>query len=136
MVIYPEAVQCDTIYRNRENIKYCKELNIRISGPPLGRKKKDNTLKKQIKRDAVERIEVERKFGLAKRRYNMNLVMEKLPETTFTAVALTILMMNLDKILKSILLCLNFISNHIIIFELYIKKQNPLFSSLEKWILL
>ena len=105
---YPEVVQCDTIYRNRENIKYCNDLNIRISGPPLGRKKKDNNLKKQIKRDAVERIEVERKFGLAKRRYCMNLIMKKLPKTAFTAVALTILTMNLDKILKGILLCLFF----------------------------
>ena len=45
-------------------------------------------------------------FGLGKRKYGMNLIMEKLPKTTLAAVALSILVMNLDKILRSILLCL------------------------------
>lgn len=114
---YPEAVQCDKIYRNRENINYCKSLNIRISGPNLGRPKTENIqnaielkkIKQIIKQDAIERIEVERKFGLAKRRYSMGLVMEKLPQTVFAAVSLTILVMNLDKILRwifSSLFCL------------------------------
>ena len=111
---YPEAVQCDMIYRNRENINYCKNLNIRISGPSLGRPKRETIqnaielkkIKKTIKRDAIERIEVERKFGLAKRRYSMGLVMEKLPQTVFAAVSLTILVMNLDKILRWIFLSL------------------------------
>jgi hypothetical protein len=114
---YPEAVQCDKIYRNRENINYCKNLNIRISGPILGRPKTENTqnaielkkIRQIIKQDAIERIEVERKFGLAKRRYSLGLVMEKLPQTVFAAVSLTILVMNLDKILRwilSSLLCL------------------------------
>ncbi len=105
---YPEAVQCDKIYRNRENINYCKNLNVRISGPILGRPKTETTqnaielkkIKQIIKQDAIERIEVERKFGLAKRRYSMGLVMEKLPQTVFAAVSLTILVMNLDKILR------------------------------------
>lgn len=108
---YPEAVQCDKIYRNRENISYCKSLNIRISGPILGRPKIENDqnalelkkIKQIIKQDAIERIEVERKLGLAKRRYSMGLVMEKLPQTVFAAVSLTILVMNLDKILRWIL---------------------------------
>lgn len=105
---YPEAVQCDKIYRNRENINYCKELNIRLSGPPLGRPKAKtpensldiNRIKDTVKKDAIARIEIERKFGLAKRRYSMGLVMEKLPLTTLAAVSLTILVMNLDKILR------------------------------------
>ncbi len=108
---YPEVVQCDKIYRNRENINYCKSLNIRLSGPNLGRPKTENTqnaielkkIKQVIKQDAIERIEVERKFGLAKRRYSMGLIMEKLPQTVFAAVSLTILVMNLDKILRWIL---------------------------------
>lgn len=111
---YPEAVQCDQIYRNRENIKHCKNLGIRLSGPPLGRPKAktaENTIerkkiKETVKKDAIERIEVERKFGLAKRRYSMGLVMEKLPMTVLAAVSLTILVMNLDKILRWIFLSL------------------------------
>jgi len=34
---YPERVPVDKIYRNRDNMKYCKERDIRISGPALGR---------------------------------------------------------------------------------------------------
>ena len=115
--VYPEVLQCDNIYRNRENIAYCKGKNIRISGPPLGRpkiKKLENAtelkrIKEITKQDAVERIEVERKFGLAKRRYSMGLIMEKLPLTAFAAVSLTILVMNLDKILRWIFSSLFFV---------------------------
>ena len=34
---YPASVHCDTIYRTRENRKFCKKHGIRMSGPPLGR---------------------------------------------------------------------------------------------------
>ena len=34
---YPEAVLVDKLYRPRENIRYCQERGIRISGPRLGR---------------------------------------------------------------------------------------------------
>jgi len=39
---YPESVHVDGIYRNRENRRYCKNHNIRMSGPHLGRPPKDN----------------------------------------------------------------------------------------------
>ena len=85
-----------------------------MSGLPLGRPKAktaENTIelkkiKETFKKDAIERIEVERKFGLAKRRYSMGLVMEKLPLTVLAAVSLTILVMNFDKILRWIFLSL------------------------------
>ena len=38
---YPSRVLADKIYRNRENIRYCKERGIRLSGPALGRPGKD-----------------------------------------------------------------------------------------------
>jgi len=34
---YPETVLVDKLYRTRENIRYCQERGIRISGPRLGR---------------------------------------------------------------------------------------------------
>jgi len=34
---YPSRALADKIYRNRENIAWCKERNIRLSGPALGR---------------------------------------------------------------------------------------------------
>jgi len=37
---YPESVHVDKIYRNRENLRYCHEHGIRLSGPPLGRPRK------------------------------------------------------------------------------------------------
>ena len=37
---YPSRVLADKIYRNRENLSYCKERGIRLSGPALGRPKK------------------------------------------------------------------------------------------------
>ena len=36
---YPERVLVDQIYRNRKNRAYCKERDIRMSGPALGRPK-------------------------------------------------------------------------------------------------
>nr|WP_083838374.1 transposase [Lentibacillus jeotgali] len=41
---YPEAVLADTIYRTRENRKYCKKRRIRLSGPKLGRPSRMNRL--------------------------------------------------------------------------------------------
>ena len=34
---YPEAIMADRIYRNRDNLAYCKQHGIRMSGPRLGR---------------------------------------------------------------------------------------------------
>lgn len=34
---YPEVIIADTIYRNRENLYYCKERGTRLSGLKLGR---------------------------------------------------------------------------------------------------
>ncbi len=38
---YPSRVLADKIYRNRENRSYCKERGIRLSGPALGRPKRE-----------------------------------------------------------------------------------------------
>ena len=38
---YPERILADKIYRNRNNLAYCREHGIRLSGPSLGRPKKD-----------------------------------------------------------------------------------------------
>ena len=37
---YPSRILADRIYRNRENLSYCKAHGIRLSGPALGRPKK------------------------------------------------------------------------------------------------
>ena len=79
---YPSWVLVDKIYRNRENLSYCKERGIRFSGPALGRLKKgEDRNKAQDYRDEYERVEVERKFSLGKRKCGMGLVTAKLKET-------------------------------------------------------
>ena len=61
---YPSRVLADKIYRNRENLSYCKERGIRLSGPALGRPKKgEDRNKAQDYRDECERVEVKRKFS-------------------------------------------------------------------------
>ena len=94
----------DKIYRNRENISYCKERGIRLSGPALGRPKKgEDRNKVQDYRDECERVEVERKFSLGKRKCGIGLVTAKLEETAAHVVALSILLLNLRKIQCAIL---------------------------------
>ena len=44
---YPEQVLADKIYRNRENIGYCSARGVRLSGPALGRPKKDEVRDKR-----------------------------------------------------------------------------------------
>ena len=70
-----------------------------MSGPALGRPKKDTIRDKaQDYRDECERVEVERKFSLGKRKCGMGLVTAKLEETAAHVVALSILLLNLRKI--------------------------------------
>jgi transposase, IS5 family len=101
---YPKSVHVDKIYRNRDNIKFCKKYGIRMSGPRLGRPPKDlskkQELKKQYWQDEIDRIPIEGKFGHAKRRFGLSRIMCKLARTSETAIAMTFLVMNLEKWLK------------------------------------
>ena len=98
---YPERVLADKIYRNRENLKFCKKHNIRLSGPALGRPKKDAEIdKKQNYIDECERVEVERKFSLAKRKCGMGMIVTRLKETTCHCIAMSVLLLNLRRIEK------------------------------------
>jgi hypothetical protein len=103
---YPEAVLADKIYRNRENIAYCKEHNIRLSGPPLGRPVKDAELLRQQyhqeHQDSGIRNAVEGKFGEGKRFYGLNRIMAHLQSTSETVIAMQLLVMNLEKRLRSL----------------------------------
>jgi hypothetical protein len=97
---YPERVLADKIYRTRENLRYCSGHGIRLSGPPLGRPPKQREPdRKQEYRDSCDRTEVERRFSLAKRKYGMGMLYTRLEETTMCSVALSILLMNLNKVL-------------------------------------
>ena len=107
---YPSRILADKIYRNRENLNYCKEHGIQLSGPALGRPKKGETIDKaQDYRDECERVEVERRFSLAKRKCGMGLVTAKLRETVAHVIAMSVLVLNLRKIQCALLRLLTYL---------------------------
>jgi len=109
---YPKSVHVDKIYRTRENRRFCKERDIRLSGPPLGRPKQvTETNKKalaetrrQQRQDERDRNAIEGKFGQGKRRFTLNRIMAKLAETSEAVIMVSFIVMNLEKILSEILL--------------------------------
>jgi len=105
---YPESVHVDKIYRNRENRAFCKEHGIRMSGPPLGRKRLHVSAadKKQAAADESIRNHVEGKFGQAKRRFGLGRIMTKLANTSATQISLSFLVMNLELALRHLFLSL------------------------------
>jgi IS5 family transposase len=105
---YPEAVMADKIYRNRDNLQFCKKHHIRLSGPPLGRPKNDSEVLKEQKKlerqDVGIRNAVEGKFGEGKRLYGLGRIMARLKETSETVIAMQLLVMNLERRLRILLL--------------------------------
>ena len=100
---YPERVLADKIYRNRENLNYCKLHGIRLSGPALGRPKKDEQRdRRQTYLDQNERIEVERQFSLAKRKCNLGKVKTKREGTVGFTLAMSIVVLNLRKLQRAL----------------------------------
>jgi len=93
---YPERVLADQIYRTRDNLKFCKRNGIRLSGKPLGRPKKDALAdKKLIRKDEIDRVEVERQFSHAKGSFGLGLIRTRLKETSQSAITLSILALNI-----------------------------------------
>lgn len=100
---YPTRVLADKIYRNRDNLNFCKEHGIRLSGPALSRPKKDEPPDlKQNYIDECERVEVERRFSLAKRKCNLGMVTARLADTAFHCIAMSIVILNLRKLMLSL----------------------------------
>jgi hypothetical protein len=105
--IYPKAILADQLYRNRENLAYCKERGIRLSGPRLGRPSQQEDAKeirRQAYEDAVQRNAIEGKFGEGKRKYGLNRIRARLAQTSLSVIALQVLVMNLERKLRSFLL--------------------------------
>ena len=97
---YPSAVLADRIYQTRANKMYCKERGIRLSGPPLGRRKAGDTeakMKRQMYKDSCERNAIEGRIGTGKRRFGLDLIMSKLDETAKTEAVMDILAMNASR---------------------------------------
>jgi hypothetical protein len=103
--VYPKAILADKTYRNRENISFCKQHGIRLSGPRLGRPKRDEVEadREQAYQDGCDRNIVESRYGIAKRRYGLDLIMARYPETAETEAGLNILAMNMAHLLRVLL---------------------------------
>ena len=94
-------------YKLKKPVKLILRRNddIRMTGKPLGRPKKETEKnkeelkveKKQRYQDDIDRIAVEGRFGVGKRKYGLGLIKAKLKETSETEIFLSILVMNLDK---------------------------------------
>jgi len=104
---YPESTHVDKIFLTKENRKHCKELGIRISGPPLGRPSNDEVKNREALKleaqDGRDRIPVEGKFGNGKRKYGLNRIFAKKMNTSECEIAVGILLLNLDKLLRGII---------------------------------
>jgi hypothetical protein len=97
---YPELVQVDKIYPNRENRNWLKARGIRITAPALGRmskkRKEESYYKKQKrKKEATERNHIEAKFGQGKNGYNLNKIRDRLRLTSESWIAAIFFVMNL-----------------------------------------
>jgi len=111
---YPESVHADKIYRNRVNLQYCASHGIRLSGPKLGRPfqnteanaAKLRALRNIMKRDEGIRQEVESVFGVGKRKYGLDRIMARTKATSESMIMLSVLVMNLETILRDLLFVL------------------------------
>lgn len=101
---YPERVLADTIFRTRENLRYCKERGIHMNGPKLGKPYSDPKEQKLQKKlewvESGERGEIERSFGVGKNRYTLDKIVTKLKETSEVSIHAAVLYMNLRKKLR------------------------------------
>ena len=107
---YPERLLADQIYRNKKNLQYCNERNIRMSGIPLSKQKLSPNIedKKVTKKDNIDRIEVERTFSLAKRKFGLGKIWTKLENTSKSSIILSIIVLNLNHLANILLTIFNY----------------------------
>jgi hypothetical protein len=105
---YPARILADRIYRNRETLDFCKEKNIRLTGPALGRPPKDPEVTRQARRqeyaDICDRNAVEGAFGTMKTAYGLGRVAARLEATSRCVIGVALLVFNLQKRLRAFLL--------------------------------
>lgn len=111
MGVYPTRVLVDQIYRTRENIRFCSERGIDISGPKLGRPDSNTDDKKKRRQDEIDRIEVERFFSKSKRTCGAGLIRTRLEDTTLSTIMMSILVANLFSIPWPSFFCLVFVGS-------------------------
>jgi hypothetical protein len=101
--VYPEVILGDNAYRNRANLKFCKQNGIRLSGWKAEKHKNNVSEDEQSYRDVCKRNIVESRNGIVKRRYGMDLIMTRIDNTSKTEAALNVLAMNIAHVLRVLL---------------------------------
>ena len=107
---YPERVLADGIYGTRNNRSWMKKHGIYFGGKPLGRPPKATTenkeklkqQKEQRRRDALERIPIEGKFGQGKNGYRLNYIRARLQKTSEAWINSIFLVMNLMVLVREL----------------------------------
>lgn len=100
---YPEYALVDKIYLTRANRKYMQEHGIKHTGSPLGRPpKQKKTVTAKMKKKNNERNHVEGKIGQAKLKYGLNKLRTKLKSTSYCAINLIALAMNMLTLQKRV----------------------------------
>lgn len=92
---YPQRVFVDQIYRTRDIRSFCRENNITISGPKLGRPSKDKNGGMEEHQDNFERIKNERFFSTERRCDGAGIIRIQPDETILSAIAMSVLVTNL-----------------------------------------
>ena len=98
---YPEVVLADKAYLTRENRKYLRELEIRVTGTPPGRPIKDESYYEKAKKrkENNQRNHIEGKFGQAKNAYGLSKIRARRQDTSESWIASIFFVMNLVKFL-------------------------------------
>lgn len=127
---YPEVVLADGIYLTRENRKYLKGLNIRITGKPLGRPPANETYYQKAKRrkEHNQRNHVEGKIGQGKNAYGLKQIRARTKETSESWIANIIFTMNivkLEQLFMTLLMLMGAVISFCFSFSLFLagKKQ-------------
>ena len=81
---------------------WCRAHGIRLSGPRLGRKSVEEIKSetKQIYQDGCNRVVIEGTFGVCKRRYGLERVMTRLPDTSETSISMGFFTANMERRLR------------------------------------
>ena len=93
---YPDEVLADTLYRNRKNMKLCKDLGIAICGPRLGAKPKHVDAEQRRKDTDAEnrRGAIERRFAFLKGSVGLDLVNTRTVESLAVKIDQAVVLSN------------------------------------------
>lgn len=99
---YPDEILADTLYRNRANLKLCKDLGIRICGPKLGRHPKHVDADTRRKDSDAEnrRVAIERRFAFVKGSLGLDLVNTRTAESLVVKIDEAIVLSNVLTLMR------------------------------------